>query len=89
MIHTDSLFQTTIWFVMELWISACRSYLMLEIPSVVKRLMLGIFYVLFLVSPIFFFVWGRGGGIVQMTFHLFIHSSGDFIFLTFVYHAAL
>lgn len=68
MIHTDSLFRTTIWFVMELWISACRSYLMLEIPSVVKRLMLGIFYVLFLVSPFFFFVCERererekGGG---------------------------
>lgn len=61
MIHTDSLFQTTIWFVMELWISACRSYLMLEIPSVVKRLMLGIFYVLFLVSPIFFCL-GEGWG---------------------------
>ena len=35
--------------------------LMLEIPSVVKRLMLGIFYVLFLVSPIFFCL-GEGWG---------------------------
>lgn len=65
MIHTDSLFQTTIWFVMELWISACRSYLMLEIPSVVKRLMLWIFYVLFLVSPFFFLFGGGVGGLCK------------------------